>query len=426
MAQYVDVAQLNGNYKQVYGDSINNLIPDVAKLVKMVSFVGADKREGDKYHQPVALTHEVGFTYNGVSAGYNAFALNDSIAMTMKDAEVQGTEIVLRSGISYGAAAKAVTSTGSFKRVAGLVLENMMESATKRLEVGMFHGGTGLGVADSSANVNATTTVITLTTASWASGIWAGSENTQLQFYLLPGETLISSGADSIFTITEVSTSARTLKVTGTATGITALDSALSGAGQANIYYRGAFGNEFVGMSKILQNTGTLFNINATTYNLWRGNTYSAASASLNIGKVLAATALAVDRGLDEKVEMFCNPRTWANLNNDLAALRRFDGSYKKNKGEDGFESISYYAQNGEIEIFSHNCVKEGEAFIFPVKEVLRLGAQDLSFKTPGRGDEIFTQLANNAGYELRLYTEQAVFFQTPAKGVYINNIVNS
>jgi hypothetical protein len=424
MSQYVDVAQLNGNYKQVYGDSIQNLIPDVAKLVKQISFVGADKREGDKYHQPVSLTHENGFTYNGT--GYNAFALNDHIAMTMKDAEVQGTELLLRSAISYGAAAKAATSIGAFKKVMSIVLENMMESATKRLEVGILYGQTGIGIADSSVNVDATNTTLTLLTASWASGIWAGSEGAQLQFYLLPSESLISSGADSIFTVSKVSTSARTITVTGTITGITALDSAVSSTGQASIYYRGAFGNEFAGMSKILQNTGTLFNINATSYNLWRGNTYSASGAVMNIGKVLSANALAVDRGLEEKTYMYCNPKTWANLNNDLAALRKFDGSYKKSKGDDGFESISYYAQNGEIEIVSHSCVKEGEAFMFPIKEVMRLGAQDVSFKTPGRGDEIFTQLANNAGYELRLYTEQAIFFQTPAKGVYINNIVNS
>lgn len=419
---YTTPDKLNGLFKEAYGDDVYNLIPDIAKIVKLVNFVSRDKEEGNKYHQPVILTHEHGVTYAAPGAG--AFSLNDHISMNMQDAQVEGSQLLLRSALSYDAAAKASNSKKAFVKATELLVENMLESITKRLEIAILYGGSGIGVAASSANVDATHTVITFSTASWASGIWSGTEQAQLQFYNIPADTLVSSGADSIFVIDAVDTNARTITVSGTAAGITALDAAIL-ANNCNTYFYNAKAKEMTGLDQIILNTGTLFNINATTWNLWKGNTYAVGGAA-TIGKVLSGVSVAVDRGLNEKVTGFFNPKTWANLNNDLAALRMLDSSYKRSKNESGQEAISYYAQNGEIECVSHNCVKEGEAFLIPMKRVKRLGAQDVSFKTPGRGDDIFTQLQDNAGYELRVYTDQAVFLETPARAVKLTGIVNT
>lgn len=422
--QYVTPDKLSGLFKEVYGDEILNLLPDVALITKMVPFVERDKEEGNKYHQPVIVSDEHGVTYASASAG--AFALNDHIAMTMQDAQIEGSQILLRSAISYDTAAKASSNKKAFVKAFQLVVENMLTSIVKKLELSMLYGGVGLGVADEASVINSTTAAITLTTASWASGIWVGSEGAQVQFYLLPNETLISSGSDSIFRISAIDTDNRSITVTGSSTGITALSTALAGAGQANIYFRGAKGNEMAGLDRIITNTGTLFNINAASWNIWRGNTYSAGNGALTMSKLLSANARAVDRGLNEKATLWVNPRTWSNLNSDLAALRKYDGSYNRKRLENGTEAISYYAQNGEIEVISHNCVKEGMAYLIPMKQVKRIGAQEVSFNTPGRGDEIFSQLPNNAGYELRVYTDQAIFLQTPSRAVKITNIVNS
>jgi hypothetical protein len=297
---------------------------------------------------------------------------------------------------------------------------------SKRLEISCLYGGLGgVGEADSSVNASATSTVVLLTVASWASGIWAGMEGAQIQFYTVAGDALVSSGADAVFTISAVDDANYKLTVTGTATGITALDSAL-GTGNSYIYFNGAHGNEMSGLNAILVNAGSLFNIDASVYTLWKSQTYSASSAALTLGKILSATSLAVQRGLNEKASVLVNPQTWSNLVTDLAAFRKFDSSYKPSKAENGWENVTFYSQNGELEIISHNCVKKGEAFIVPIKKIKRLGAQDVSFKTPGREDEIFLHLPSNAGFELRLYTDQAIFLETPARAVKITGIVNS
>ena len=56
----------------------------------------------------------------------------------------------------------------------------------------------------------------------------------------------------------------------------------------------------------------------------------------------------------------------------------------------------------------------------------MRVGSQDVSFKRPGQGEEFFRDLENAAGYELRLYTDQALFCMAPGRSTLISSIVNT
>tara|TARA_R100000805_G_C3615039_1_gene116369 strand:+ start:217 stop:1485 length:1269 start_codon:yes stop_codon:yes gene_type:complete len=422
MAQYTTPAQLDGLFKEVYADNIVNLIPDSAKLVKTIPFISADKENGNNYNQPVVLSNEHGMSFGSSSSG--AFSLNNSIAMTMKNAQVQGGQMVLRSSISYDAASKASNSKKAFVRGTEYLVENMLESHTKFLEIGLLYGGSGLGNFDTISGSSATSRTITCTVASFASGIWSGAENAVLQFY--DGSSLVSSGADSKFTITSVDLSNRQLTVSGTSTGITALATQL-GSGNADAYWDGAYGNEINGLDSIITNTGTMFGIDAGTYSLWSGNSYSAGSAALTMAKVLKSISDAQARGLNEDVDCFINPVTWQALNSDQAALRSYDSSYKAAKAEAGTEAITFHSQSGLIKVHSHNIVKQGEGFIIPPKKVKRLGSTDITFKRPGRqGEDFFRELSDNAGYELRSYSDEAIFVECPARCVKITNITNS
>lgn len=417
-------SNLSGLFKEVYAPNLINLIPEEDKLVRAVKFVPTDKQLGNKYHQPVIVNQEQGFTYAGIDAG--AFALNDAVSMNTQDAQVQGYQILLRSALAYDAAARASTDAKAFVKETQLMVENMMESTTKRVEIACWYGQAGLGTLASSVNASATTTTVTITTAEFAAGIWSGMENGVIDVYQSNGSTKIN--ANAALTVTQVNVGSRTLLLTGNATDIGDLDTYVAAnANAALIYFRGANGSEMAGMYKIFTNTGTLFNISATTYNLWRANSYSSSSAALTFGKLQSAVGAAVNRGLNEDVSVYVNPVTWSNLLTDQAALRRLDSSYSPSKTENGSGSIKFHSQNGTIEVIAHNIIKEGQAFVFPNKRVRRIGAWDIGFKCPGRGDEdIFTQLPSNAGYELRSYTDQSIFVETPAKCVLITNITNS
>lgn len=416
---------LNGLFKEVYADKIENLIPDGVKLLKLVPYIEAAKEIGNLYHQPVQLSHEHGVTYAAADSG--AFNLNNAVAAIFKDAQLNGAQMLIRSQMSYEAAARASNDKKAFVKATSLMVQNMVNSLAKRLEISMLYGRTNVGQILSGTGSGGTR-VYTLVTASWASGIWAGSENMPLDVVSLSTPT--SSGnkvnTNAGVIVTAVDLVARTVSVSGNSTDLTAVDSQI--AGGAYFIPFGSLLNDVFGLDRIITNTGTLYNIDASVYNLWKGNSYDAGTAALSFSKILSAVALAVERGLDQDVVCMISPKTWANISSDQAALRMYDDSYKTSKLETGASEYSFHGQNGKIDIVSSIYVKEGEAFLFPPKRLKRIGAMNISFKMPGRQqqEDFFLELTSSAGYELRAYTDQTLFSDSPARLVKVINIVNS
>lgn len=423
------VSDLDGLFKQVYStQGIINLMPETAMLVKKVPFSVEDKI-GKLYNQPVSVTYEQGVTY--AAPGSGAFALNDAISMKLQNAEVNGYQIILSSTMDYESAAKAESGgRTAFRKATQLQVENMLASITKRVETACFYGQSGLAQTSGSTNVSTTSTTIQITTATWATGIWSGMENSQIQFWTA-ANALVSSGADSIFSIDSIDIENRRLTVTGTSTGITALDSA-AGSGTLDIFFNGARTGastyqEMIGLNKIVTNSSsTLFNISASDYSLWAGNTYSVGSASLTLGKIMSGLAKPISKGLNEKVSVFLNDKTWANVASDQAALRKYDASYSADLTKNGSRAITFYSGNGEIELLPYTLIKEGDAFALPLKRIKRIGAWDISFNSPGRDGTIFRELTAAAGFEYRVYTDQSIFCETPSRTLKFTGIVNS
>ena len=401
------VGNLNGFFKEVYADKLQELIPEGLKLVNMIKFIGKEKQGGNLYHQPVILGMEHGVTF--ASSDDDAFNLNPAVAGVIKDAQVRGNPMVMRSLLGYVAASRSAGGKNAFMDATKYLVANMLRSMSKKLEIHLLYGQKGYGIVST-----ASAAVITITTAEWAPGIWAGGEGMPIEIVDTAGTT--SRGN---FVISSVDMDARTVTLTtsASAAGVVATDV---------IYHKGAFGNEFAGIHKILENTGTLFNISASTYNLWKGNSYSASSAALTFAKLTKAAARPVEKGLDSKLTFFVNPRGWADLLNDQAALRMYDQSYSAAQLQNGAKSLKFHSQNGELEIIPSIYVKEGFAYGLALDEFMRVGSSDISFKRPGQGDEFFRDLENAAAYELRLYTDQAVFCMAPGKNVLINNVVNA
>lgn len=396
---------LNGLFKETYADKLENLIPDGVQLLKEIKFASKEKQPGNLYHQPVILGLEHGVTF--ASSDDDAFNLNAPVAGQIKDAQVRGNPVVLRSVLGYVAASRAAQGGAkAFMDATKYLVANMVRSISRKLEVEMFYGQMGYGTVGSVAG-----NVITITTAEWAPGIWVGAENMPLEIRDTTGAT--SRGETSV---SAVDLEARTVTVTTMPAGTVATDV---------IWHKGAYGNEFAGIHKIITNTGTLFNISAATYNLWKGNTYNA-SGALSLAKIQSALAKPVEKGLDSDVCVFINPRTWANLLTDQAALRSYDHSYKPSEFENGAKSLKFYSQNGMVEIRPSIYVKEGYAFALAKDELLRIGSTDVTFRRPGQGDEFFRELENSAGYELRCYSDQALFTFAPGKQCVITGIVNS
>ena len=404
---------INAWVKLIYADELQTLIPEGVRLVKAIKFTQGDKELGDQYIQPVALTHEFGF-----SVGTGAFTLAASIAATYAQAAIRGNNLLLRTSIAYDAMARASNDKKAFMKWSEQVIGNMTSSFTKRLEVLHFYGSSSLGIVGGVSNSSGVNT-LTLSTATWASGIWAGTEGMELDVW-----TAITGGTQrntvATLVVTAVDLVARTVQVTGNNADTSTI------AAADYVFYRGFRGNEMNGLDAIITNTGSLYGISAATYALWKGNSYSAGNAKLTFKKIQQAIALGVNRGLDEKVTCYVSVSTYADLNTDLSAARKFDQGYSKAKGTNGFESITFYGVNGEVEIVPSIYCKEGEAFCVALSKLKRLGSTDVTMRMPGQSEDQFVlQLPSNAGYEMRLFYDGNLFSERPAWMTKILGIVN-
>lgn len=407
----VTQAQLDGYFKHVYADSLSDVVPDFAILGKKIPFRRQDKI-GKDYLFPVQLTRSHGYTWNGGLTAGNAFTLNPAISLEMQEANVTGSEFVLREKISYGAVSRSGGREESFGPVVDTVVMEMVNSAAFQREMCLLYGGGNIGAVSGAANP-----AFTISVASWAAGLWAQMEKAEIDCFTAAG---VQQNVNAALVVSAVDPVTRTITLTGNA-----VDLALIGVGDVFVP-RGAQGNWFTGLDTILSNAGTLFGINAATYSLWQGNTYDAAGAAMSVGKLQAAMTRATVRGLMEDVTVLVNTWTWTDLLNDLQALRRY-ASDIRSEVETGSNSIKFYGMSGTMEIVPHPMVKAGEAFIVPLDQIYRIGSTDLTFRLPDAGPDRFVrQLTDSAGFEVRCYFDQGIICRAPAKTVKISNILNA
>lgn len=394
---------LSGLFKKVYAKKLVNLIPDGTKLLNKIPFASAAERTGESYNQAVVLGLEHGVTF--ATNLEDAFALNDAVPGQIKQATVKGNALVLRSAMGYKTAQSSMGSEKAFEQATKFLVGNMIRSVTKKLEIQMLYGQVGYGVVASAAS-----TVISIETAEWAAGIWGGGEKMPIEVRSADGLTSRGEGV-----IKEVNFENKTITTVAAIPGVIATDV---------IWHKGAYGKEFAGLHKIITNTGEIFGINATEYSLFKGNQYPAAGP-LTFDVVQKAISKAVEKGLDsEDALLMCAPDSWADLMDDQAALRQLDSTYSTAKTENGSKEIVFYSQNGKIEVVASIYVKSGYAYVLCVEDMVRIGSTDVTFVTPGRNEEIFLQLPNAAGYELRLFSDQALFVASPAKNTLITGVV--
>jgi hypothetical protein len=402
MAQTNTALTLDGLFKSVYGEEGPvNLLPDMSIVQSMVPFNSANKT-GKSYEVPVVVSTAQGFSYGAADA---TITLNTEVAATLKNISVKGAQIVGQASINYDAASRSSSSKQAFKDSAGLVVQNLFESHSRKLEASLLYGGSGIGTVASLASQ-----VITLTAASFADGLYIGSEGMEIDVYQADKVTVRQAN----LTITAVDPALYTLTVSGTTTGIVSTDV---------IFVKGSVGKECFGLDAIITNTGSMFGVDAAAYSLWKGSSYACGSAPLTMAKVLSGAAQAIARGgLSRDAVLLVHPSSWNNLNSDQGALRQYVDD--KNSAANGFEKITYRGPNGKIEVVAHPMVKRGEAFLIDPKNLRRVGSQDISSKTPGMDSEIFIHSQTMSAYILRTYSNQAILCEKPAQCVKFTAIV--
>ncbi len=262
--------------------------------------------------------------------------------------------------------------------------------------------------------INAAGKNILLAPGQFASGIWIGFEGVMVNQIDANG-VVVASG-----TLEGVNSALGYITVSNTPV-------AASSTTSHRLCFDGMESNqEYPGIASIMQNTSTLFGISTTQFSLWQGNvgqmsTVGGGLLTLQKYNTLLANMLNRSR-LRGVLECFVNPRTWATLTSNEAALRMYDSSYK-NEALNGFESLAFKSGNGMTNFTAHNMVKEGDAFVVHVDDWIRSGSADVGFKVPGWNQEIVFPLVDQAAIAFRSFSDQFIYPHKPYNNMYITGI---
>lgn len=435
---------LVGLFKEVYGSNIVEAWSFMAKLAKKISFVSQDLQPGNYYNQPVDVQFEQGLSQAaagsipGASGGPVFFSPS---AGQMQNAQLAGAQIIGRSQVSYEAIARSAGGGAkAFKEATKFVVRRLSQATLKRLEFQLLHGGVGAGVVSSIAvetgGAGAYFTICTLTDASWSTGIWAGMVGAYIDVFQAGGtartanniNTGVTSGTTGWCRISAVDTANKTITLNyGTTTGAAATDILAFASVGAGATLATTLANEMQGLDAITNwtaSSGTQQNIATGTYDLWRGNQYSAATGVLSFPKLLEAAGLAASYGLMDELCAVISPRAFEVINSDVAALRQYDVSYSGAKAENGSQALKFNGQTGSIEVMPHAFQKDGLAHMFCANEALRVGAADISFITrQGSEDKLILESSTAAASEMRAYSNQSLFISQPRHTVRMAGI---
>lgn len=432
MAEFTGTSQLNGFFYEIY-DKIVDPIPESAKGIRRIPYKGGAIELGNKLHLNVITSDEGGFTH--AAAGAGAFTTNAGISMETQDCQVDGYQILLQSSIDYESAAKASSSRKAFLEIVGKKLQNVVASSKRRLESEMWHGQRGIGDAISNGTVASGRVAVTISDATWAPFIWQGKKNHQVVAFDTTTAAAVSTYA---FTIYAVNVATKTVTLAEVNSGDAALiNTAITTNSHAvRFFWNSTIStastltsptwSSMLGIVSIAQNAGTMFNIDATKYDVWQGNVYDCTLQALTLARVEKGCAVLADRGVEGDLDLFLSNQTWQNIAVDQAALRRYGAEVKDAKN--GSKSIEFYYQDSTVRLVGHGMIKGGEAVLLETNKWKRIGARDFSFKIPGfaDGQDLFYNDPSKAGVTWRYYTHQAVMCEMPSHQLVFTNIVNS
>lgn len=418
------LANWQANFKRRYGSFINPL-PSDNTIAEFAKFVQQDRRPGENYNFPVKVGNEHGLTAN---TDGTAFALNPAIDSQLQNAQLDGATLALVGNVPYDVAFKSNngagdgSSGGAFMRAFDLKIESLMESMEFYREVSLLYGCGGAAAAAANIGVvNASVSganlaapqVINLTRGTWAPGIWNMMQNGLV-------DVLQSNGT----TVRETAVQVQSVDPTQARISLFKTGSANTVAVGDVIVPTGWRTKSCYGLQALLENTGTILNINAGIYPPWNAVKYPVGGA-LGRAKLLQMAARMYANGIRGGGKLFVSGMTFAELAEEADALQRFTGNTDEVKRQ-GAEELEYKSPIGTLQVAVHSYMKQGIGMFFKTGTVKRVGSTDVTFRGDGPNDWFFLELPQNAGYQLRVMSNQAPVMEVPYHCAILTGIANT
>lgn len=401
------VEDFSALHKVAYGEGVPELVPDIAMIQKDIKFNEASLM-GDYFEQAVRLALPGGFTRSVGDGTAGAYTLNGAVAGTLKKAKVYGYQMTLQDQIAYEDLAKASKGGAqSYKKATALFFEGMQLSMRKMLEIMCLYGNGGIGKVSGYTGGDPS---ITISASDWAPQIWAGLEGATIDVMNAATSTVRGS-----VTIVSVDIDNRKITLSGTVTGAAANDV---------VYFKGGYGQEMYGLNSILSNTGSLFNISASTYANWKSAQHTV-SGAFSFQALKKGLGKGMAKGLMYPINVYTSIGAFDDLVGDIHQLRQVDKSEVR-KIELGQDEVVYKYAGVAATVKPHAMVKEGHAMGVVPQFAKRVGSMDFALGVPGGpAEKIWFDLETKNGCEARAYTHQAIFSEQPCVNVYWSSITN-
>jgi len=387
--------------KIVYKDGLQE-IPFDAGVVGDDFPMTADAKLGQKLQFDVVLSLEHGITYNGTAG--SVVTLGDPVVANIKKAEVEAYETIMRTRISDRLMDDAVKAgPQAFDSATRVVLMNLQESAELRKEHSLLYGQLGLCQV-SSVTENTTSLTITVTAATWCAALFESLEGAVFEAFDAQTATANQHNGDLTMATDgsnlAVDLDGKTITVTGTHNAVAPNDW---------LYFKGARTttafNEMAGIMKLsTTTTGTLQGLSVSTYSRFRPNVASSFGVVTFLKTLNAVRKLVARRIRKGTWKMLQPSHAYEKLNSDLMAARRFDGSWKRAKGEAGNETVEFYGQTGTTAFTVHPLLRDGDMEMYGQANGFRTGSRELSFDSnPNDKNDIWTRRQDQNAYEARV-----------------------
>lgn len=392
-------------HKVAYGDGVPELVPDIALIQKDIKF-NTGQLLGDYFEQAVRLSLPGGFTRLAGDGSAGVANLAGASGGTQKKAKAYGFQMILQDQISYEDLSKAAKGGAqAYKASTAMFWGGMQLSMRKMLEIMCLYGNVGIGKVSAYSASNASYSnqpTITIQESEWAPQIWAGFEGITLS--VMNGSSGTERGEANIVS---VDIENRVIVLSATVSGATNNDV---------VYFKDGYGTEMFGIHAILNNAGTMFNINAGTYTNWKSAQHAVGGA-FSFQALKKGLSKGAGKGLMGNITVYCSDGAFDDLSGDIHQLRSVDKSEVR-RIELGSDEVVYKRGGVTATIKTHSMVKNGNAYGVPTEYAKRIGAADFAFGIPGE-DRIWFDLEGKTGKEGRAYTHQALFIEQP--GICVN-----
>lgn len=417
MGQYTDLTQLVGVVRETYAKKLKDARVNFTILQDRFKLDEASPI-GNAFHVPVLLTQSQSTLYD-VSGGTRT--LPTAVPPVSQDAQIPAMEISERMLIPFGTAAKLEQGAQvSFISTTTLKMLALNKAIKRQVEWSLLYGQSPVAILNSAGSSSASVQY-NLLAGSYGYGYLVGCENQNFDVFspAAGGATATLRNSNGALQCTAIDVEAGTI----TLKGATADNAAVQSGDYLWRFMSNSSGQsyEIVGLATQVSNAGTLFNINAANYSLWRGTTMPALG-NLSVAKVLKMAAKARNRGADGDMLFLCSANGYVAILNDLGASRRIDYTYSKSKLETGAEAVTLHSSNGAIEIIEHPFVKDGDCFLLPEDEVMRPGVTDVVDNLAGQDLAVMSATTNT--WDFRVFTAQACFLAAPAHAVYGSGVL--